>query len=63
MTFTMLCLLAMLVLWTFQKDPDCKWWLAYAIIITAVALIHPVNTIEMVVTVGVWKVIKDICSR
>lgn len=62
MTFTKICLIVMLLLFKFSTID--KWWLSYFIILTVAALFgHPVDMIGMVITMGVWKVIKDIFSH
>jgi hypothetical protein len=60
MSFTVLSILGMLVLFKFSGTAE-RWWIAFAIIITTAALLGiQVGMISLAIAIGVWKVISDI---
>ena len=56
-----MCLVGMALLFKINATPE-RWWIAFAMIMTAAAMIgFPVGMIGMVIAIGCWKVFKDIC--
>jgi prepilin signal peptidase PulO-like enzyme (type II secretory pathway) len=65
MSFTALMLILMLIFWWLQKDPDCKCWIGFFIMVIAAGMLgYQTRSFGLLIAVGIFKIIKDIfCHR